>query len=380
MNQNIYELLGVKPIINAAGTFTDLGGSLMPPEVLEATRAAAQHFVDLDELQHHVGQRIASMLGVPAALVTGGAASGILLGTAAAITQRDGEFVRRPVQAPDGNPFEVIRLASHRDIYDRQITTCGVKIVEVNSAEAFDAAVTDRTVLAMAYNFYEPESDIKHEHWLALAKTHGIPTLLDAAADTPPVENLWRFHQMGFDMVTFSGGKAIRGPQSSGLLLGRADLIELAKQNAVPNEGTIGRVAKVSKEDIVGLWKAVELFISKGPQNGDRIAERCRQQLAVIESMVMRIDGVSCNYVTPAEANHFPHLLLKWNEATSGLSADDVARTLRTGNPPIATGRVYGTGTEGLLISAINLQPHEEDIVGRRLQECLQRGLPTSEG
>ena len=225
----------------------------------------------------------------------------------------------------------------------------------------------------MAYNFYESDSSVKRDQWLDLADSHSIPTLLDAAADTPPVENLWRFHQMGFDMVTFSGGKAIRGPQSSGLLLGRSEYIELAKQNAVPNEGTIGRVAKVSKEDIVGLWKAVELFVSDGPHNGDRIEARCQEQLAVIESLVAKLGSISCTYITPEEANHFPHLLLNWDEALVGLSRDTVANALRTGDPPIATGRVYGTGSEGLLISAVNLKPGEEEVVARRLCVCLSR-------
>ena len=370
MKQSIYELLGVQPIINAAGTFTSLGGSLMPAEVIEATSLAARHFVDVEELQDRVGKRIAEMLGVPAALVTGGAASAILLGTAAAITKRDGEFIRRQVTSPDGSPYEVLRLRSHCDIYDRQVTTCGVKIIDVDSAIDFKQKVSERTVLAMAYNLYEPGSKVKHDEWLGLADKHSIPTLLDAAADVPPVENLWQLHKTGFDMVAFSGGKAIRGPQSSGLLLGKAEFVELAKQNAVPHEGTIGRVAKVSKEDIIGLWKAIELFVSDGPHNGDRIEARCLAQLAVIESHVAKTGGLHCNYVTPQQANHFPHLLIEWDETTLRLTRDELAEKLRSGTPPIATGRVYGTGSNGLLISAINLQAGEEDVVGRRLNEC----------
>lgn len=369
MKQNIYESLGVKPIVNAAGTFTDLGGSVMLPEVVEAWNAAATHFVDLNELRDCVGQRIAEMLGVPAVLVTGGAASSILLGVAAAVTRRDAMFPRHAAQPCNAQPYEVLRLVSHADIYDRQVTTCGVNIVEVNCASDFEAKVSDRTILAMSYNLYEPESSIKHEQWLDLAKTHSIPTLLDAAADTPPVENLWRLHHMGFDMVAFSGGKAIRGPQGSGLLLGCPELIQLAKQNAAPNEGTVGRVAKVSKEDIVGLWKAIELFVSDGPYNGDRLGARCREQLAAIESYVADLSGVSSRYITPKEANHFPHLLLNWDEVALGVSRDTLVDALRAGDPRIATGRVHGTGSDGLLISAINLQPGEEKIVGRRLRQ-----------
>ena len=371
MTDNIYQRLGVPTLLNAAGTFTDLGGSLMPPEVLDACRQAAGHFVDLAELQTQVGRHIAQLLGVEAALVTGGAASGILLGTAAAIALKDESFVSRQVVNQDGLPYEVIRQASQRDIYDRQLETCGVKIVEVESAADFPDAISERTALMMAYNLYEPESPIRHQEWLELAAKYAIPTLLDAAADTPPVENLWRFNRMGFDMVTFSGGKAIRGPQSSGLLLGRKDLIAAAARNAVPVEGTIGRVAKVSKEDIVGLWKALELFVSPGPANGDLIATRCMEQLQTIESILRDRTSVECRFVTPAEANHFPHLIVDWSNSGQSKTVEEVATQLRQGDPPIATGRVYGTGSDGLLLSAINLQPGEEIVVGERLLACL---------
>jgi L-seryl-tRNA(Ser) seleniumtransferase len=361
----IYESLGVSPIINAAGTFTDLGGSLMSAEVIAAWQEAAKQFVDLRELQDRVGERIADMLDVDAALVTGGAASGILLGTAAAITVRDPRFVQQQAVSANGRPYEVIRQHAQRDIYDRQIETCGVKIVEVESADELPLALSDRTVMMMAYNLYGSDSDIDHEAWLEFATTHSIPTLLDASADTPPVENLGRYAQMGFDMVAFSGGKAIGGPQSSGLLVGRRKWIEAAKQNAIPNEGTIGRVAKVSKEDIVALWKALEIYLAEG----DKIASRCQRQLDTIVDLLAGTATVDTQFITPEIANHFPHLLLRWDEAALHMTAGDLASELREGSPPIATGRVHGTGTEGLLISAINLQPGEEQIVGARIRE-----------
>lgn len=365
---NIYESLGVKPLINAAGTFTDLGGSLMAPEVIAAWTEAAQHFVDLRELQDRVGERIAKLLRVEAALVTGGAASGILLGTAAAITRRNSDFVQRPVVSSDGHPYEVLRQRTHRDLYDRQIETCGVTILEVETEQDLERLVSDRTVLMMSYNIYEPNGRINHAEWLRLAAKYSIPTLLDAAADTPPVVNLSRFAQMGFDMVTFSGGKAIQGPQSTGLLVGCRELIRAAKQNAVPNEGTIGRVAKVSKEDIVAFYKALELSIA----GGDGIHCRCEQQLRTIESMLSEFSTLQTGYVTPELANHFPHLLLEWDEQAMGMTSGELALKLRQGSPPIATGRVYGTGTHGLLLSAFNLQPSEERIVGARIREIFQ--------
>jgi seryl-tRNA(Sec) selenium transferase len=220
----------------------------------------------------------------------------------------------------------------------------------------------------MAYNLYEPESSIDHKTWLQLAATHSIPTLLDASADTPPVENLWRYRQMGYEMVAFSGGKTIGGPQSSGLLIGRQKWIDAAKQNAVPNEGTVGRVAKISKEDIVAFWKALEIHLA----DGDKIAARCQGQLQAIATQFADIAAIQCRFITPKIANHFPHLLLQWDESALQLTPDELAAQLRGGSPPIATGRVHGTGTKGLLISAINLQAGEAQIVGTRIREIFR--------
>ena len=167
---SIYESLGVTPLINAAGTFTDLGGSLMSDEVVDAWNEASKYFVDLHELQNRVGRKIASMLGVESVLVTGGAASGIMLGTAAAITIKDDRFVQRHVVSDDGKPYEVLRQRSQRDLYDRQIEMCGVKLVDVDSVDDLSAKITDRTVMMMAYHLYEPSSPIRSSDWLQLAQ------------------------------------------------------------------------------------------------------------------------------------------------------------------------------------------------------------------
>ena len=363
---NIYRSLGVTPIINAAGTFTSLGGSLMPPEVIAAWQQAAGHFVDLQELQNRVGQRIADLLHVPAAMVTGGAAHSILLGVASAVTRRYSEFAaQHSVVQHHGEPLEVLRQASHRDLYDRQIETCGVRIVEVTTGDDVARAVSNRTVLMMAYNVYEPRSAISHAEWLELAQQHSLPTFLDAAADVPPVENFSRYVDMGYDMVCFSGGKAVRGPQDSGLLVGQPKFIDLAKQNASPIEGTLGRVSKMSKEDIVALWRAVELFV----EVGDSIGERCNVQLQAIVDRLSASRELNCQFITPKPANCFPHLCLRWDEAKLKITTADLAEALRHGDPPIATDRVYGTGEDGLLISAVNLQPGEEIIVAKRIAE-----------
>ncbi len=368
MGRTVYDQLGVRPILNAAGTFTEFGGSRMSREVVAAWSEAAEQFVDLRELQLRVGQRIASLLQVEAALVTGGAASGILLATAAAITQRDADFPTMKWSARPTEPYEVLRQHAHRDLYDRQLEACGVRIVDVHSAAEFQRRVNARTVMMMAYNYHEPSGKLDHRHWLELASRHGIPTLLDAAADTPPVANLWKYIQLGYDLVVFSGGKALRGPQDTGLLLGRHSLIELARQNASPNEGTVGRVAKVSKEDMVALWKAVEQYVHG---EGDLLWTQCARRLDHLESVLSGVDSLSTQRIVPAVANRFPHLLLFWDERQLGVTRDELRRQLRDGDPPVVTGRVAGTGEDGFLISVINLKDGEEQIVGQRIRQIL---------
>src|SRR5262245_42871429 len=193
----VYEQLGVQPIINAAGTITMLGGSLMPPEVIAAWTAASRQFVPLLELQDRVGERIAKLLDVEAALVTTGAAGAMLVGTAACVTYKDRSLIGRlPLPAEMG--IEVIRQKSHRDCYDQQVTACGVKLVDVETADDLERAINPRTAMLLAYNFLEPHGKIRHAEWLAAAKRHGIPTLLDAAADTPPRERLSEYNRMGY--------------------------------------------------------------------------------------------------------------------------------------------------------------------------------------
>ena len=218
---SVYEKLGVKTVINAAGTLTTLGGSLMPPEVLAALASAAQHFVEIGDLQDRIGERIAALVGVEAALVTTGAAGAMLLATAAAVTRGDAQRIAR---LPDttGMKNEVITQKSHHTCYDHQITNCGVKLIDVETRQELDRAINEQTALMLFYNLLEPDGKIKKEEWIEVARRHGIPTLVDAAADVPPVEALSRYNKLGFDMVAFSGGKALSGPSNTGLLLGKA--------------------------------------------------------------------------------------------------------------------------------------------------------------
>jgi len=363
---NVYEQLGVKPLVNAAGTITTLGGSLMPPEVIAAWNAAAQQFVPLEELQNKVGERIAKLLGVEAALVTTGAAGAMLVGTAAAITYKDRSLVGQ-LPLPESKGLEVIRQKSHRDCYDQQVTACGVKLVDVETLADLEKAVSPRTAMLLAYNFQEPHGQIRHAEWVTAAKRHGIPTLLDAAADTPPRERLWQYNKLGYDLVAFSGGKALRGPQNAGLLLGRKDLIEAAKQNISPR-CTLGRGLKVSKEDMVAMWAAVERFMKL---DMDTEVREWNRRIGVIAAALKDVPTIKAETIVPEIANQVPHLLLHWDEAKLKVTPQQLKTKLAAGSPSIATARVHGTGDTGFLISVFMLQPGEEQIVGERVRAVL---------
>ena len=367
VTRNVYQELGIRPIINAAGTITTLGGSLMPPEVTDAWAAASRGFVDLLELQDRVGERIAELLGVEAALVTTGAAGGIVLATAAALTVKDRSRVSQLPLASD-KKIEVIRQTTHRECYDHQVTACGVQLVDVTSAEELEQAINDRTAMMFSYNVHEDVSSIAASDWIAIARKHGVPTLLDAAADTPPLEALWKYNHKGYDMVVFSGGKAMRGPQDAGLLLGRKDLIEAAKLNTSPNCGNIGRGMKVSKEDMVAMWAAIDRYFRL---DHDAEIKEWERRISVIEDLVSSVPTVTTKRIVPPIANHVPHLLVFWDESVIPLTPGRLKQELRAGDPAIATARVHGTGEEGFLISVFMLQPGEEEVVGHRIRDTL---------
>ena len=364
----IYAALGVQPIINAAGTITTMGGSIMPPEVLAAWQEASQSFVNLVDLQDKVGRGIAELIGVEAALVTTGAAGGIVVGTAAAVTHRDRSLVGR-LPLPPETGLEVIRQKAHRACYDNQVTCCGVRLVDVETRVELERAISNRTVMMFSYNVHEADGKIAQAEWVDVARQHKIPTLLDAAADTPPLDALRKYSRIGYDMVVFSGGKAIRGPQDAGLLLGRKDLIAAAKLNTAPYCGNIGRGMKVSKEDMVAMWAAVKRFV-----NLDHGAERRQweQRLETIARALADIPTVRSEQIVPPIANQVPHLLVFWDEQSVKVSYAQMKQRLAEGTPSIATARVHGTGQDGFLISVFMLMPGEDAIVAARMLEILK--------
>jgi len=363
--RDVYKELGVRPLINAAGTYTALGGSLMPPEVVDAIAAASRQFVNLVELQAAAGKRIAEKIGCEAALVTAGAASALTMATAACVAGKDPEKIRR---LPDtvGMKNEVIIQKAHRYGYDHAVRNVGVRLVEVQTREELEKVAGERTAMMLFFNDADPLGQIKVAEFAALGKKLRIPTLNDAAADVPPVENLTRYLKMGYDLVAFSGGKALRGPQSAGLLLGRKDLIEAAALNNNPHTDSIGRTNKVDKEDIVGMWAAIERFLSLDQAAVWKDWEKRIQTIAVA---LAPLQGVTTETFVPPIANHAPHLRVRWD--TTRLSPAAVIKQLRDGEPCI---EVRPALKDALEVSVWMLEPGQETVVARRLREILQKG------
>src|SRR5262245_4877096 len=363
-NRDYLRELGVRPFINAAGTYTAMTASLMPPEVMDAINYASKHYVMLDELHDKVGERLATLLKCEAAMVTSGAASALTLATAGVLTGTDRKKI---LDLPNlaAMKSEVIIQKSHRFGYDHAVRNTGVRLVEVETREDLERAVNDRTAMMLFYNANNFVGKIKDEEFAQLGKKHGVPTLNDAAADVPPVENLWKYTGMGFSLVAFSGGKGMRGPQSAGLLLGRKDLIAGARLNAPPNGDTIGRGMKVNKEEMLGLLAAIELYLET---DHDAEAREFEKRAEEIRKSAVSVPGVKAEVFVPEVANHVPHVRVTW-DGSVGMTAAAVVKALRDGEPSIGT-RNEG---ESLVFGVWMMRPGEEKIVARRLRQVLEK-------
>jgi uncharacterized pyridoxal phosphate-dependent enzyme len=361
--RDYFREMGVRPFINAAGTYTAMTSSLMLPEVVEAIRYASEHFVMLDELHDRVGARIATLVRCEAAMVTSGAASALTLGTAAVLTGTDRQKI---VSLPNlaGMKSEVITQKSHRFGYDRAVRNCGVRIVEVETREDLERAINEKTAMMLFYNANNNVGQIKDTEFAQLGKKHAIPTLNDAAADVPPVDNLWRYTEMGFDLVAFSGGKGIRGPQSAGLLLGRKDLITAARLNGPPNSDTIGRGMKVNKEEMLGMLVALDLYVKRNHEQERREFDK---RADIIQKSAAEVPGVKAEIFVPEIANHVPHVRISWDAAAKKITAAEVVRALRDGEPSIGTRSERDT----IVVGVWMMRPGEEKIVARRLRQVL---------
>ena len=380
--EDYYDKLGVAKIINAAGTYTTLTAACMPPSVLAAVQRAALHPVRLQELQQKAGEYIARRLKCEGAVVTSGASGAITLATAACLQLANHASPLNMPQAVSGIKNQVIVQKAHRYGYDHAIFLCGARITEVltlddyrQACKAGNAIMTNFFNAAEEENGFAGTAQISREQWLKVAHEHHIPCHLDAAADMPPISNLWKYTGMGFDLVSFSGGKGIRGPQNAGLLLGAKRLTELAHQNNNPNDG-VGRGMKVAKEQIVGMVAAVDWVLS---QTEETMQGDYQKRVDTIAQAVQSIPSIRTETVVPTIANHVPHLLIRFDPKITGMTTNDVVTILRKGTPSIElnpnTGQPPNQGipsdSNTLVIGVWMLQPGEDAIVGARIHSAL---------
>ena len=369
-HSEIYRQIGIRPFINAAGTYTVLTGSIVPPKVREAMAEASRSFVPLVQLQTVVGVRIAKMLGVEAAMVTSGAACSIMLATAACVTGKDKEKIRR---IPDvtGMKSEVIIPKAQRNGFDHAARNVGIRLIEVETIGQVKSSISSKTAMLYWTNIMAWKGKIARREFLEAGKVAGIPVFNDAAAELPPAENLSGIVREGFDLVAFSGGKGLRGPQSAGLLLGRKDLIEAAQLNGNPNDDAIGRVAKTGKEELMGMLAAVELYLSRDHEADQR---EWRGFMESIASDLKDVETVKTKLYIPGPGegpgggHPVPYLKVQWDQAALRLTYQDCSRQLREGEPSIEV----NTSNEGIDLASYNLFPGEERVVGLRLREILK--------
>jgi L-seryl-tRNA(Ser) seleniumtransferase len=376
--QNVYARLGVKTIINCRGTWTYLCGSLEFPEVRQAQLEAAEHFVNMLELQRAVGRRLAELTGAESGIVTSGSAGAMAAATAACIAGTDDKLIW---QLPDttGLKNEVV-MTGGRSAFDSAIRLAGAKLVLAHSPEEVANAVTDNTAMIYTNSLGE-----KLEQELKIAKDRKVPMLLDDAAGIPPVDNAKLYARMGIDMYCFSGGKGLRGPQCSGLLLGRRELIEAALLNSNPREGAVCRPMKVGKEEIIGCLTAIETWLNTDEK---KLYAEWNARIDRIRKLVETVPGVTTDTYVPADGNRYPTLRVKWDQQAWNFSISDLANELRAGDPVI---EVLGADNPSLVpavregnpnrkerrapdhieLVSMTIKPGEEIIVGQRLRTVL---------
>lgn len=370
----IYQELGVRPIIHAGGTKTWYGGSRVSGEVLEAMAQAAQSFVNIEELNRAIGRYIASITGAEAGMVTSGAASGVVLSIAACMTGSDLAKVR---QLPDsrGMRDELVIQKIHRGHYSHMYTFAGAKFVEVGNMidcppRELEAAIHERTA-AVAYLCGPgiPNTGLTLSEVVAISHSRDVPVIVDAAAMLPPRSNLQRYIREGADLVTFSGGKWIHGPQATGLLFGRRDLIDAAVANSNPHH-SIGRPHKVSRENMVGLYQALKLYMA---QEEDATIAHYRHRLAPVLRFVKDIEGIDVKILQDEVKYHVPTAVITLTTCWQGAPAKELAQRLLTGEPRIYV--LHDQNSKTIAVNPISLSDDEATIVGQRLREVLCENL-----
>jgi uncharacterized pyridoxal phosphate-dependent enzyme len=386
--ENVYSRLGVKTVINCRGTWTYLSGSLQFPEVRAAQTEAAQHFVNMVELQRAVGRRLAELTGAESGLITSGAAGAMAASTAACMAGSDAAKIW---QLPDttGMKHEVVMVGG-RSAFDNAIRLTGAKLVLVETPEEIANAVTSNTAM-----IYTTDLGDKLVREVAIAKQYKVPMLLDDAAGIPPADNLKLYANMKIDLYTFSGGKGLQGPQCSGVLLGRKDLIEAALRNSAPWEGAVCRAMKVGKEEVIGCLTAVETWLKI---DSKKLYNEWNARVDRIAKLVETVPGVKTEIYVPDDGNRYPTLKISWDQQAWGFTLADCVRKLREGDPVI---EVLGADNPSLVpavregiqkpnqkelketdhieLVSMTIKPGEEMIVGQRLRTILgsaRKGRP----
>lgn len=365
--RDLIKELGLRTFINAAGTYTTMTASLMHDEVMEAINDASKEFIMYDEVQDKVGEKIAALCHAEAAMVTAGCWSALVLGTAGVLTGMDLKKVALLPNVESLDKNEVIVQKGHNHDYIHALSNTGIKPVEIETIEQLEKAINSKTALMYFLNESSPHGKIMHKEWLDVAKRHNIPTIIDIAADIPPVENLWKFNEMGFDLICVSGGKAIRGPQSAGLLYGRKDLIAAARLSAPPRGGNIGRGMKVNKEEILGMYAALDKYVK---QNHDKEWKEWEQRIAIIENAAKQLKGVTTEVIVPPIANHTPALRIMWDPAVVRLTRKEMQEKLRKGAPSI---EVMSMAENSIHLTVFMLKPGQDKIVASRVSEELRK-------
>jgi uncharacterized pyridoxal phosphate-dependent enzyme len=368
VKRDVLAELGLRKFINAAGTYTAMTASLMPQEVMDTINSSAKEFVMLDEVQDKVGAKIAEMCHAEASMVTAGCWSAMVLGMAGVLTGKDSKRIAQlPRLEGAGMKSEVIIQKSHMNGYEHALTNTGVTLVSVESRQEAESAVNDKTAMMWFLNREAPAGNIQHEEWLAIAKKNSLPTMIDMAADVPPAENLWKYNDMGFDLVCISGGKAICGPQSTGILMGKKNLIAAARLNGPPNGGNIGRGMKVNKEEILGMYVALEKYIN---QDHEKEWKMWEDRISFINNAVKNINGVTTEIIVPPVANHTPTLIISWDNDKVKISRNELQENLRNNHPSI---EVMGGENNSIRITVFMLKPGQEKIVARKVREELSK-------
>ena len=373
----VYQKLGVKTKINAVGNGTAIGGSIMAPEVIAAMQEASQNFIDLNELLAKAGQYIADVVGVEACYITSGAAGGVLISTAACMTGKDWAKVH---QLPDtqGMKNEVIMQVMQRNYYELMVREAGAKLVEIGLANTtnswhLEAALNEQTAAIIHFVAYSPPQDLPLEEVIKIAHKRDVPVVVDAAAEFPSFSILREYIDMGADLVIFSGGKGIRGPQSSGLILGRKDLIEACAMNGSPYHG-VGRPCKVGKEEIIGLVTAIELF--SDPEYERKELEGWHLRTGYIVETLSDLSHVTVESGFPKDfagvqinPGIVPVAVVTWDNQAIPMTKEKAASALLEGDPGI----YVATSRDGIVIAPHTLLPGEERIVAERVGAVLAR-------